>query len=114
MTAEEGRGRRGHNEQVISNGGRGNPRGARQGDREAKSEGWSVGSDEASDEETEDEGMPAGEQEGSEVMQKASPWGMQESGEVGIRVDARAGGNDGRKAPSATANKAETQGRHGP
>ena len=36
----------------------------------------------------------------------ASPWGTQESGARGLRVDARAGGSDSRKAPSATADEA--------
>ena len=80
----------------------------------AESEGWSGKSDDASDAETEEDRIPAGEQGWGYDTLTASPWGMQESGEVGIRVDARAGRNDGRKAPSATANKAETQGRHGP
>ena len=41
------------------------------------------------------------------------PWGMQESGAGGLRVDARAGRSNERKAPTATADKAGTQGRHG-
>ena len=43
----------------------------------------------------------------------ASPWGTQESGARGLHVDARAGGSDGRKAPSGTANETGTRGRHG-
>ena len=82
-------------------------------DREAKSEEWSVGSDDKSDEETEEDGMPAGEVGGSEDTLTASPWGTQESGAGGLRVDARAGRSDERKPPSASDGKAGTRGRHG-
>ena len=34
-------------------------------------------------------------------------------GQEGLRVDARAGGSDGRKVPSVTADEAESRGRHG-
>ena len=60
MTAEEGCGHIGHDNQVSSNGDRGERRGAIQGYRKYDSEGWSVGSDKASEAETEEDGMPAG------------------------------------------------------
>ena len=60
MTAEEMRGRQGHDDQVSNNGDRWERHGARQGDREAENEGWSIGSDEASDEETEGDRMTTG------------------------------------------------------
>ena len=94
MTAEEGCGRRGQDNQVSSNGNRGDRRGARQGEREAEIEGWS---DKASDEETEEDGMPMGEQEGSKDTLTALPWGRQESGARGLQVDERAGGSNRRK-----------------
>ena len=56
----------------------------------AESTGWSGGSDDTSDVETEEEGW------GYNTL-TASPWGMQESGARGLRVNARAGGSDGRK-----------------
>ena len=65
MTAEEGRGRRGHAGQVLSNMDREDCHRDRHGDREAETKGWSGRSDEASDKETEEDGMPTGEQEGS-------------------------------------------------
>ena len=43
----------------------------------------------------------------------ALPWITQESGAKGLRVDARAGRSDERKAPSVTADEAGTRGRHG-
>ena len=70
---------------------------------EAESEVWSGRSDDASDAETEEEGW-------GHNMLTALPWGTQESGARGLRVDAWAGGSDGRKAPSVTANKAGTWG----
>ena len=73
---------------------------------EAESEGWSRGSDDASDVKTEEEGW-------GHTPLTALPWGMQESGARGLRMDARAGGSDGRKASSATADEVETQGCHG-
>ena len=79
----------------------------------AESEGWSGGSDKALYAEMEEDGMPAGELGGSNNTMTASPWGMQESGAGGLRVDARAGRSNERKAPTATADKAGTQGRHG-
>ena len=94
MTAEEGRRRRGHGNQVSSKGDRGERRSDRQVDREAEIEGWSGGSDEASDEKMEEDRMPAGEQEGSKDTLTASPWGMQESGAGGLQVDVRAGRSD--------------------
>ena len=42
-------------------------------------------------------------------MLKALPWGTQESGARGLRVDARAGGSNDRKSPSAMADKAGTR-----
>ena len=57
--------------------------------------------------------MPAGEQEGSEVMQKASPWGMQESGAGGLQVGARASRRNEWKAPPTAADKAGARCRHG-
>ena len=73
---------------------------------EAESEVWSGRSDDASDAETEEEGW-------GHNMLTASPWGTQESGARGLRVVARAGGSNGRRPPSATANEADTRGRHG-
>ena len=73
---------------------------------EAESEGWSGGNDNALDTETEEEVW-------GHAPVTASPWGTQESGARGLRVDVRAGRSDGRKVPSATAGKAGTQGRHG-
>ena len=46
-------------------------------------------------------------------MLTVSPWGTQESGVGGLRVDAWDGGSNKRKAPSATADEAATWGRHG-
>ena len=66
----------------------------------------SGGSDDASDPETEERGW------GHATLTAAS-WGTEEIGARGLRVDARAGGSDGRKAPSATADKAGPRGRHG-
>ena len=51
MTAEEGRRQRGHDDQVSSNGDRGERRGAIQVDREAESKGWSGGSNKSLEEE---------------------------------------------------------------
>ena len=112
MTAEEGRGQQGHDDQVSSEGGRGERRGDRQGEREANSERLSGGIDEALDEDTEEGSMPAGEQEGSEDMLTASPWGTQESGAGGLQVNARAGRSNESKASSAIANEAGKQVRH--
>ena len=113
VTTEEGHGHRGHNGQVRSDGDRGERRGAKRGDRDAESEEWSIRSDDESDKETEEDRMPAGELEGREDMLTASPWGTQEIGAGGLRVDARAGGSDERKAPSMAANEAGKRGRHG-
>ena len=52
------------------------------------------------------------EEEGDHAPLTALPWGMQESGERGPQEDARAGGSNGRKGTSATANGGETRGRH--
>ena len=82
-------------------------------EREADSEEWSVRSNNESVTDTEEDGMPAGELGWSDDTLTASPWDTQESGAGGLRVDARVGGSDKRKAPSATADKAGTQGRHG-
>ena len=112
MTAEEDRGRRGQDDQIISNRDSWERRGARQGDREAESEGWSVRSNEASDEETEEDRIPAREQEGSKDTLTLSPWGTQEIGTGGLQVDTRAGRRDEKKAPSATADEAGTRGHH--
>ena len=71
--AEEGRGHRGHDDQVSSGGDRGELCGARRGARDAESEEWSVGSNDESDEETEEEGMPAGGLEGREDTLTALP-----------------------------------------
>ena len=71
-----------------------------------KSEGWSGRSNDTSEAETEEEGW------GHNTM-TALPWGTQESGVRGLQVDARAGKSDGQKAPSATADKVGTRGRHG-
>ena len=79
----------------------------------AKIEGWSGGSDNASNAETDEDGLPAWEQGWGNDTLTASPWGTQEIGAGGLRVDAWAGGSDGQKAPSVTADKAGTQGRHG-
>ena len=59
---------------------------------EAKSEGWSGGSDVTSDAEREEDGL-------GHALLTELPWGMQESGSRRLRVDARAGGSDGRKVP---------------
>ena len=71
-----------------------------------KMEGWNGGSDATSDAETEEYGW-------DHAPLTASPWSTQESGRRGLRVDARAGGSDGRKVPSATGEEAEMRGRHG-
>ena len=68
-----------------------------------ESEGWIGGGDDASDAHTEEEGW-------GHAPLTALPWDRQESRERGIRVDARDGGSDGRKAPSATADEAGTRG----
>ena len=73
---------------------------------EDESEGWSGGSNNASDAETEEEGW-------GHAPLTASPWGTQASRARGLRVDERAGGSDGRKAPSTMADEAGTPGRHG-
>ena len=112
MTAEEGRGRRGHDGQVSRNRDKWKRRGARHGNREAKSEAWSVRSDKASYKETEEDGMSVGNQEGKKDKLTASPWGTHESWAGGRQVDTRAGGRDKRTAPSATTDNAGTQGRH--
>ena len=70
---------------------------------EADSEGWSGGSNNASDAETEENGW-------GHIPKTAMPWGTQEIGTRGLTVDVLAGRSNGRKAPSATADKAETQG----
>ena len=56
--------------------------------------------------------MPGGNLGGSNDMLTASPWGTQESGVGWLRVDARASRSNKGKAPSATATKAGTKGRH--
>ena len=71
-----------------------------------KNEGWSGGSDGTSDMDTEEEGW-------GHATLTASSLGTQESGARGLRVDARASMSNSRKAPSATADKAGTRGRHG-
>ena len=73
---------------------------------ESKSEDWSGGSNDTLDAETEEDGW-------GNVPLTASPWGTQESGVRGLRGDARVSGSDGLKVTSATADKGETQGRHG-
>ena len=57
--------------------------------------------------------MTEGETRESRDTLTASPWGTQESGARGLRVDAQAGGSEGRKAPSGTANEAGTWDHHG-
>ena len=80
---------------------------ARSGEgEEAESEGWSGGSDNTLDAETEEEGW-------GHATLTVSPWGTQERGARGLRVDARVGRSDGQKAPSATTIKAGTRGHHG-
>ena len=79
------------------------------GDGEAESEGWSGengGSDATSDAETEED------EEGHTLL-TTWPWGTQESGERGLRGDARSSGSGSRKVTSATADGGETQDRHG-
>ena len=112
-TKEAGCGHRRHDDQVRSNGDRGERHGAWQGDRYSSNKEWSVGSISDSDEETEEDEMPAGELEGSDNTLTAFPWGTQENGAGGLRVDARAGGSNKRKTPSAPADEAGTRGRHG-
>ena len=73
---------------------------------EADSEGWSGESDDALYLEMEEEGW-------KNDSLTALPWGTQESGARGLRVDVRAGESDVRKSPSATADKAGMRGRHG-
>ena len=73
---------------------------------EAKSKGWIGRSDDASDTDTEEEGW-------GHATLTVSPWGTQESGLRGLLADARAGGSDGRKSPSETADEAGTRGCHG-
>ena len=73
---------------------------------EAESEGWSGGSYATSDAETEEDDW-------GHVPLTALPWGTQESGARGLRRVARAGRSNGRNVTSATADKAETRGRHG-
>ena len=68
---------------------------------EDESKGWSGRRNDALDAETEEEGW-------GHAPLTALPWGMQESGARELQVDARAGGSDGRKAPSAAANEAGT------
>ena len=43
--------------------------------------------------------MPAGEVEENDNTLTVLPWGTQEIGAGGLRVDARAGGSNGRKSP---------------
>ena len=57
--------------------------------------------------------MPTEELEGSDDTLTASPWGTQESGTGRLRGDARAGGSNKWKAPSATADEAGMRGCHG-
>ena len=73
---------------------------------EAKCKVWSGGSDATSDVETEED-------EWVHAPMMASPWGTQESGARGLRVDAQAGGSNDRKSPSAKADEAGVRGRHG-
>ena len=73
---------------------------------EAKSEVWSRESGDALDAESEEGGR-------GHATLTALPWGTQEIGARGKGVDAQAGGSDGRKVPSETADKAGTRGRHG-
>ena len=73
---------------------------------EAESEGLSGGSNATSDADMEEEGW------GQDTLM-VLPWGTQESGARGLQVDAQAGGSDGRKAPSVTAEEAGTGDRHG-
>ena len=82
--AEEECRQQGHNEQVRSDGDRGEPHGDGQGEREAKSKGWSGGSEGDSAKETEEDGMTEGDQGGSGDKLTASPWGTQESVAGGI------------------------------
>ena len=65
---------------------------------EAESKGWSVGSDATSDAETEED-------EGGHAPLTTLPWGTQEIGARGLQGDVRAGGSDGWKVTSATANE---------
>ena len=95
----------------IARGGASGSRGSREEGRSgtgegAESTGWSGGSDDTSDVETEEEGWV------HDTLTEL-PWGTQENGARGLRVDALAGGSEGRKSPSATANEAGTRGRHG-
>ena len=53
------------------------------------------------------------EDEGDHALMTASPWSTQESGERGLRGDARAGRSDGRKGTSTMADGGVTQGCHG-
>ena len=81
-------------------------RGGAEGD---DSEGWSGesgSSDTTSDAESEE-----GEEEHAPLT--ASPWDTQESGARGLHVGARAGGSGGGKVTSGTADRGETQSRHG-
>ena len=73
---------------------------------EAESKGCSGRSNDASDAEMEGEGW-------IHNTLTALPWGTQESGARGLRVDARASGSDGQKPPSAMADEAGKRGRHG-
>ena len=68
---------------------------------EAKSEKWSGRSDNASNVESEEGGR-------RHDTLMVSPWGTQKIGARGLRVDARAGGSNGRKAPSAAADDGGT------
>ena len=54
--------------------------------------------------------MTAGAPERSGDTLTTSPWGPQESGARGLKVGARAGGSNTRKALSAAANEAGTRG----
>ena len=72
----------------------------------AESKEWIGGIDSASDADTEEEGWV-------HTPLTTSPCDTQESGARGLQGNSRAGGSDGWKVPSATANEAETQGRHG-
>ena len=98
---------------MSTDGDRGERRRDGQGGSEAESEGWSGGSERESSEETEEDEMTEGEPRRSGETLTALSWVTQESGAGGLQVEARAGRSDARKAPSAAANKAETQGCHG-
>ena len=110
--AEEEHRRRGHDEQLKSDGDRGERRGEGQEESNAKKEGWSGGSEGDLAEEMEENGMPKWEEGGSGDTLMVLTSGTQERGAGGLQVGTQVGRSNNSKFPSAAANNSGTQGCH--